>query len=147
MLRLALLLAFSLPAGASAQTYTGQLEAGDSTLTTGEYRDEFTVPVQAGQEVSAVVTSADFDTYVILISGSGKQVEDDDCTDGETTRSCAALVADVDGKVRVLVTIYDVGETGEYELVIWVDNHLQDADVKADSALLERTLRDRDDEP
>ncbi len=108
-------------AGAAAQTYAGRLEAADDTLASGEYVDEYEVPVTDGQEVSAIVTSEAFDTYVILVAASGAQAEDDDCTDGETTRSCITLVADADGVVRVLVTSFAVGETGAYQLVVAVD--------------------------
>ncbi len=119
MLRTVLaLLLCTVAASASAQTYTGRLEADDDTLNSGEFRDEYVVEVAAGQEVSAVVTSEAFDTYVILVSETGAQAEDDDCTDGETTRSCATLLADADGVVRVLVTSFAVGETGDYEVTI-----------------------------
>ena len=108
-------------ASASAQTYTGRLEAGDDTLASGEYVDEYEVVVSEGQEVSAVVTSDAFDTYVILVAASGAQAEDDDCTEGETTRSCVTLVADEAGVVRVLVTSFAVGETGDYKVAVTVD--------------------------
>ena len=104
--------------GASAQTFTGQLQPGDETLTSGEYADEYAVRVARGDTVRAVVTSAEFDTYVIVKSETGEQAEDDDCTEGETTRSCATFVSDVDGEVRVLVTSFQPGETGLYLVTI-----------------------------
>ena len=128
MLRLLALLSIVAASGASAQSYEGRLEAGDGALNSGEFRDEYTVPVQAGQEVSAVVTSAEFDTYVILVADDGVQAEDDDCTAGETSRSCAALVAPADGEVRVLVTSYAVGETGAYRVEIAVKGPMADDD-------------------
>ena len=107
--------------GAAAQTstdrtYAGALEPGDTTLTSGEFVDEYVVEARAGETVRAVVTSGDFDTYVIVQGASGAQAEDDDCTDGETTRSCVDWVADADGPVRVLVTSFGPGETGAYEV-------------------------------
>ena len=118
MLRSLLTITFLfLAAGATAQTYTGSLDSGDETLESGEYRDAYTIDVTAGEEVSAVVTSSDFDSYVILVSPSGEQEDNDDCTEGDTSRSCATLVADVSGTVRVLVTSYAPGETGAYTLV------------------------------
>ena len=119
MLRSLLTITFLfLAAGATAQTYTGSLDSGDETLESGEYRDAYTIDVTAGEEVSAVVTSSDFDSYVILVSPSGEQEDNDDCTEGDTSRSCATLVADVSGTVRVLVTSYAPGETGAYTLVL-----------------------------
>ncbi|MEM1117725.1 MAG: caspase family protein [Bacteroidota bacterium] len=117
-MRFVLLLLTLATTAASAQTYSGRLAPGDVTLGSGEFRDEFSVEAGAGETVEAVVTSDDFDTYVILISPSGAQEENDDCTDGETTRSCATLVNDQAGTVRVLVTSYAVGETGAYALSI-----------------------------
>lgn len=105
---------------ASAQTSFGLLSVGDSTLNSGEFMDEYTVEATVGDTVRAVVTSADFDTYVILVSPSDEQAENDDCTEGETTRSCAEWVADVDGPVRVLVTSFQPGEVGRYEVEVTV---------------------------
>ena len=119
MLRLALLL-LVLSASASAQTYTGRLSSGDETLSSGEYVDEYSVTARQGEVVTATVTSQSFDTYVIIKSASGEQEEDDDCTDGETTRSCAEMVADRTGRVRILVTSFQPGETGDYRVVIGV---------------------------
>lgn len=123
MLRLVTLLALlsaSLvtASSASAQTYTGQLSAGDEQLGSGEFVDEYSVTVQRGDVVRATVTSQAFDTYVIVKSASGEQEEDDDCTENETTRSCAEMAADRTGRMRVLVTSFQPGESGEYQLQI-----------------------------
>ena len=126
-MRLVCLLVLALGASASAQTYTGRLEPQDGTLNSGELRDEYTVDARRGETVRAVVTSQAFDTYVIVKSETGAQAEDDDCTDGETTRSCAALVADVDGPVRVLVTSFRPGETGDYRVQIAVGDAAEPA--------------------
>ena len=105
-------------ATASAQTYTGRLAPGDETLGSGEYVDEYVVDASVGQTVRAVVTSDAFDPYVIVKSASGEQEDNDDCTEGDLTRSCAAFVADRDGLIRVLVTSFEPGETGDYRVVI-----------------------------
>lgn len=105
---------------AQAQTYSGRLAAGDETLSSGEYVDAYTVLVQRGQVVRAVLTSQAFDTYLILKSPSDEQAEDDDCSENETTRSCAEFVADRDGHLRVLVTSFRPGESGDYQVTIEV---------------------------
>ncbi len=107
-----------LAASASAQTYSGQLADGDGQLNSGEFSDEYVVVAEAGEVVRAVVTSQAFDTYVILKTDAGQQAEDDDCTDGETSRSCAELVIEEAGEVRVLVTSFRPGETGAYDVAI-----------------------------
>jgi len=117
MHRFALL--FLLATGAaSAQTYTGRLAPGDETLPSGEFVDEYAVQARSGQTVRAVVTSDDFDTYVIVGTGSDAQEDNDDCTEGDTTRSCADFLAESGGRVRILVTSFEVGETGAYRLEI-----------------------------
>ena len=117
MLRLSIL-AVLLATSASAQTYFGHLADGDGRLNSGEFSDEYTVRAEAGEVVRAVVTSQAFDTYVILKTSAGQQAEDDDCTDGETSRSCAELVIEEAGEVRVLVTSFRPGETGAYDVAI-----------------------------
>ena len=124
-------------AGASAQTYSGALTPDDTTLTSGELVDEYVVQAQRGETVRAVVTSRAFDTYVILKTASGAQAEDDDCTDGETTRSCAELAADADGPVRVLVTSFRPGETGAYRVALDVGTDLGPMASDAGRALAE----------
>ena len=119
MLRFALL-ALLAASAASAQTYTGQLAPGDDQLGAGEYVDEYAVQARRGQTIRAVVTSAEFDTYVIVKSGSGEQQDNDDCTEGDLTRSCAEFVADRDGRVRILVTSYAPEETGDYRVEVSV---------------------------
>ena len=131
-----LALAAALAVPAAAQAYEGALEAGDDRLNSGEYLDAYPLEVRAGQTVHAVVTSRAFDTYVIVKSTAGDQAEDDDCTDGETTRSCTTFVAAEDGPVRVLVTSFAVGETGPYRLEVVLgdgarveDGALEDGDA------------------
>lgn len=113
-------LALVAAADAAAQTHTGSLRPGDETLNSGEYVDEYVVEARQGETVRAVLTSDEFDTYVILVSATGGQAEDDDCTEGETTRSCAEWTADADGSVRVLVTTFQPGETGQYRVEVSV---------------------------
>ena len=109
-----------LAASVSAQTYSGELAEGDGQLNSGELVDEYTVVAARGEVVRAVVTSQAFDTYVILKTAAGQQEEDDDCTEGETSRSCAELAVGESGEVRVLVTSFQTGETGAYEVEISV---------------------------
>ncbi|MEM0964301.1 MAG: hypothetical protein AAGK21_17375, partial [Bacteroidota bacterium] len=110
----------TLGSAASAQTYSGTLGPGDDTLDTGEYLDEYAVSAREGQAVTAVVTSEAFDTYVLVISSSGEQQDNDDCTQGDLSRSCATLVADRTGRVRIGVTSFEPGETGDYTVQITV---------------------------
>jgi hypothetical protein len=104
--------------GARAQTVrTGSLDSGDPTLKDGESYDEYPIEVRAGQEVIAIATAVDFDPYLILISPSGEQFENDDYADSPDV-SLVQKVAGEEGTWRVKVTSYESGESGDYALVM-----------------------------
>jgi hypothetical protein len=95
----------------------GALEASDSTLDGGAWFDEYAIDVSAGREVVAIVTSVDFDPYVIAIPPAGEQIEVDDYGD---SRDVAVLeeIAVEEGTWRIRVTSYESGESGEYALTL-----------------------------
>lgn len=127
MLRL-LALAFLLPATAWAQpdagtharpvVVDGMLSPASDTLTSGEYKHVVEVPAQAGDRIVALMTTADFDPYLILTSPTGAQYENDDCIPGDRTRSCLDWTADTTGLFRVIATSYTSGETGRFVLTV-----------------------------
>ncbi|HEX8298551.1 MAG TPA: pre-peptidase C-terminal domain-containing protein [Rubricoccaceae bacterium] len=135
---LALLLAAS---AASAQTRTGTLERGDTTLESGEFTDSYEVRVRAGQTVSATVTSDDFDTYVFIKDEAERQEDNDDCTEGDTRTACVSFTADAAGIVRVVVTSYAPGETGDYRVEITTDDSARGGAGRGDGA--DRATTDR----
>ncbi len=110
--------ALALPAAANGQTYRGELAAGDAQLESGEYYDVFTIQGRRGQRVVATLTSTAFDTYLILLSPTGKDTQNDDATEGDTQRSHLEHVLDEDGEWRVMVTSFEKGETGAYALTL-----------------------------
>jgi hypothetical protein len=123
MRRLLPLLLFALLAladGLHAQTFSGSLQTADATLQSGEYVDTYEVRARAGQTITATLTSSDFDTYLFIKSPSGEQEDNDDCTEGETTRSCVTMTADQTGTYRFIVTSFATGETGAYRLDVAV---------------------------
>ncbi|MCH7975681.1 MAG: caspase family protein [Bacteroidetes bacterium] len=103
--------------GSGARFESGRLEAGDSELTSGEYNDEYIVQGLAGEQLVLDLHSSDFDPYLILIQPDGEQVENDD-HDGDLTRSMITATLPADGAYRVLVTTYEPGSTGAYDLII-----------------------------
>jgi hypothetical protein len=111
------LLAATPDARAQTTVQVGALEAGDSTLDGGGWFDEYAIDVTAGREVVAIVTSVDFDPYVIAIPPAGEQIEVDDYGD---SRDVAVLVeiAVEEGSWRIRVTSYESGESGDYALVL-----------------------------
>lgn len=95
---------------------SGMLEAGDNTLSSGEYVDAYAFTARRGQRVRAELTSSAFDAYIMLSTPSGDQTDNDDGDDG--TDSVLDMVLAEDGEYRLRVTSYAPGETGSYRLVV-----------------------------
>ncbi len=101
------------------QTHQGTLEAGDGRLREGEYFDEYSVQVEAGQSILADLRSPDFDTYLIVEAPDGAQERNDDWAD-DTMHSHIEWVAEEAGVFSIIVTSFQADETGEYTLQIAV---------------------------
>ncbi len=95
----------------------GTLAAGDETLRTGEYVDEFTFEGRPGEHVTVNLRSSDFDTYVMLLGPGEFRHENDDAEDDVGHSLVEADLSDA-GTYRVLVTSYSPDQTGGYELRI-----------------------------
>ncbi len=91
----------------------GTLDKGDDRLNGGEYYDVYSFQASAGDELTAVVTSTAFDTYVVLKSPSGEAWGNDD-HDNSKDRSELTVTADAAGEWALVVTSYEGGETGAY---------------------------------
>ena len=98
-----------------------RLEAGDDTLSSGEYRDDFTFEGQPGQQAIVDLRSTEFDPYLIVLAPSGEQFDNDDY-EGDIARSLLALDLTESGTYEVIVTSYSEGETGAYTLQMDVDD-------------------------
>lgn len=105
------------PAGMGPQTHRGELSQGDETLESGEYADPYTFQGVAGGRARIELRSNAFDTYLFVVAPDSTQEDNDDASQGETTRSLVELQT-VAGQYRVIVTSYESGETGSYELTI-----------------------------
>jgi hypothetical protein len=95
----------------------GSLAAGDATISSGEFYDNYTIDGRAGQRLIVDLTSSEFDPYVMVIAPSGDKKANDDYQ-GSSSRSRLELVLEENGTYRVIVTSYNKGETGQYELTI-----------------------------
>jgi hypothetical protein len=96
--------------------HTGTLAAGDKQLESQEYFDEYTIQAGPGDEIIAVVTSIDFDPYLILMPPVGDQIDNDDFADSPDV-SLIEIPVDEAGAYRIRVTSYAAGQTGEYALM------------------------------
>ncbi len=104
-------------AAAHAETFTGELGGGDAVRDSGEYIDTFHFTAQAGQEVTVSMTSADFDTYLIVRSPSGMELTNDDF---DTDRSQLSLITDRAGEWTIEASSYSSGEGGPYTVDVTV---------------------------
>lgn len=93
----------------------GQLGDGDAVLQSGEFVDRHTVTLPAGQAVRLFLTSTAVDPYLIVRSPSGQQSDNDDID--ASTRDAAVVIPSTErGTYTILVTSYQRGESGAYEL-------------------------------
>ncbi len=99
----------------SGESINGVLEQGDALHEAGEFRDVYSFEAEAGEEVAFDLFSADFDTYLIVVSPDGTWTENDDYN-GSLDHSHITLATDQAGEYMVIVTSYDMDETGDYLL-------------------------------
>jgi hypothetical protein len=99
----------------SQRLVTGDLSFSDERLQTGEYVDTIYLNGTAGQKINVTACSADFDTYVILISPGDVQFENDDYMHSNAEIS---MTLPETGEYRMLVTSAVPGETGAYSATI-----------------------------
>ena len=94
----------------------GRLTASDERLRSGEYMDVYQFDGRPGVQVKLDLTSTEFDTYLILQDPTGEQTENDD-TDRPGHSQIEHDLTEL-GTYHVLVTSYEEGESGAYELSI-----------------------------
>ena len=99
----------------AANRQTGTLAEGDDQLDSGEFTDAYTFEGRAGDAVDIQLSSAEFDTYLLLRGPDGSSFENDD---GEDSGTNARLVETLPatGTYRLVVTSYASGESGAYVL-------------------------------
>ena len=96
---------------------TGDLDDGDPTFDAGEYHDTYVFDGDEGETVRIELSSADFDTYLGLVTPTGDEIANDDF-DGDTERSVIELTLPEAGRYRVQATSYAAAETGRYRLTL-----------------------------
>ena len=96
-------------------TVQGDLSRGDDQLDSGEFIDIYEVQGRAGQSLSVTMTSADFDTY-LMIRGPGDFQEDNDDSGEDGTNAGLNVRLPADGTYRITATSYEPGESGRYAL-------------------------------
>ncbi len=99
------------------QSYSGRLEKGDEQLSSKEYYDVYSFQASAGEEVAVDLRSNDFDPFLILLSPSERDTQNDDY-ENSSSHSRIEKVLDESGEWTVMVTSYEPGETGAYNVTI-----------------------------
>lgn len=102
----------------------GVLEDGDETLESGEFRDVYTFEGQAGQNVSVVLQSTDFDPYLGLVTPSDEIIQNDDW-ESRQDMSRIDLTLPESGRYRVVSTSYRPGDHGAYKIGYEADDSIQ----------------------
>ncbi len=95
---------------------TAALEEGDTKLAAGEYIDTYVFEGSAGQTMAVELTSAAFDTFLGLELPSGGDPIQNDDFGGRRDASRIEFQLQETGRYRVLVTSYNPGEQGAYQL-------------------------------
>jgi hypothetical protein len=104
------------------QTIDGELDTSDERLGyDGEYYDLYGLQLGMDHEVTIDLRATDqvnpFDPWLALFAGDGEFIAENDDAAGDTFDS--RLVLDLGaGCYRVVVTTFDIGETGGYELSV-----------------------------
>lgn len=95
---------------------TGTLGAGDCQFDDGSYYDFWTLNLASDDSIAIDMSSAEFDTYLLLADGSGTVVgENDDFGTGTDSRIEVRLTA---GTYTIYANSFGPGETGSYGLSV-----------------------------
>ncbi|MEM7453500.1 MAG: pre-peptidase C-terminal domain-containing protein [Planctomycetota bacterium] len=94
----------------------GTLNEGDSTFSTGEYRELFQIETSSGDQIEIELDSEQFDPYLSLFTPSNGRIRNDDGGDGSNSR--VVIPSTEAGIYRIYATTYEPGESGDYSIEI-----------------------------
>lgn len=103
------------------QSVEGRLDEGDGQLPDESFADDYTFAARAGQTYEVVMTSDDFDAFLMVGTGTGdafESTESNDDGDGESDGTNARLVftAERSGPMTIRANSLGNGEVGAYTL-------------------------------
>lgn len=102
---------------AAGQTMNGALQQGDAELQSGEFIDTFRLQGQAGQRVLIDMRSTAFDPYLILMSPTNAQEDNDDASATDRNARIETTLTE-SGEYRIGATSYQPGESGAYVVTL-----------------------------
>ncbi|MBN1436361.1 MAG: PPC domain-containing protein [Sedimentisphaerales bacterium] len=91
--------------------------AADNAGPYGNYRTVYSFSAEQGSLLAVDLMSTDFDTYLVVRSPSGQEYINDDA--GTNTNSSVTMTADATGVYQVVVSSFEEGETGDFELAVF----------------------------
>ena len=97
------------------QSLNGELSKGDRSLDSGEYTDVYEAQLSVGQTVAVDMQSSEVDPYLVVVSPSGEQSDNDDW-DGDRERARIEWTVAEPGTWTVYATTYQKGQHGSYSL-------------------------------
>ncbi len=101
----------------NGQPATGRLEAGDTTLNSGEFTDTYVYNGTAGETINVALSSNEFDPYLMLRGPGGTSLDNDDLAEGNYNSGITATLPET-GAYRLIATSYAPNETGAYTLTV-----------------------------
>ncbi len=103
----------AIPGG--AETVEGELAASDTALPGGGFGDEWMVQAASGRPLRIALESDAVDAYLLVVSPSGRQFENDDLSSG--CRNSVVEIGSAEGGTYVVtVTSYERDQPGAYRL-------------------------------
>lgn len=95
----------------------GELERGDTVLQSdGSLYDDYTFEGRSGQQITIVLESTEFDTYLILLDPSGNKIAEND--DNQGTNSALTITLPSNGTYTIIANSYDGSGRGRYALIV-----------------------------
>ena len=124
-------------------TVNGTIATSDIKTSGGDYLDAYWFAGVQGESVEIRMNSTDFDSYLSLSDNSGKFLEDDDNSGGNSDALLRATLPET-GLYVFLATPYSVNVTGAYSLSLGRLNNLSapraEASIAAAASVAKRRL-------
>jgi Putative metallopeptidase len=103
--------------GVFNQIFAETLERGDNAYKTGEYVDQYEYTFEKGQKVSVVLSSLEFDPYLVVTTPGGVSTDNDNF-EGQFGMARLDFEAKESGVYTISASSFAASETGVYQLSI-----------------------------
>ncbi len=106
------------PIGDFILQQAGQLTSGDQIAPEDTLFELYTFEGQAGQLITILLESQEFDTYLVLVDDAGQVLADNDDIDTSTTNSQIMTTLPTNGVYSIIVNGYSTADQGRYNLTV-----------------------------